>query len=106
MAKAKKRGNASVTSARKKSTKRATMRKAKPKTQRTRRNPPKRTTRKKLPENIPAGTQATAQVTPRIETTIIDVVEEPAPGVVVVTEYETTRTAPPPLPGREPKRGD
>jgi hypothetical protein len=49
---------------------------------------------------------AKAGAAPQLETTIIDVIEEPAPGVVVVTEYETTRTAPLPSPGREPKRGD
>jgi hypothetical protein len=106
MAKAKKRGKASAKLARKKAVKRATMKKAKPKTRRTRGNPPKRTTRKKLPEKIPAATPATAEVAPQLETTIIDVIEEPAPGVVVVTEYETTRTAPLPSSGREPKRGD
>jgi hypothetical protein len=35
---------------------------------------------------------------PVIEDTIIDVIDEPVPGVVRVTEYETIRT-------RTPKRG-
>ena len=38
-----------------------------------------------------------------VEDTIIDVIEEPAPGVVVVTEYETIRTATPISSDREPK---
>ena len=40
-----------------------------------------------------------------VEDTIIDVIEEPVPGVVVVTEYETLRTATPISSGPEPKRG-
>jgi hypothetical protein len=39
------------------------------------------------------------------EDTIIDVIEEPVPGVVVVTEYETIRTATPISSSPEPKRG-
>ena len=37
-----------------------------------------------------------------VKDTIIDVIEEPAPGVVVVTEYETIRTATPISSDREP----
>ena len=37
--------------------------------------------------------------------TIIDVIEEPVPGVVVVTEYETIRTATPISSDREAKPG-
>ena len=106
MAKAKKRGKTSANPARKKAIKRTTMKKAKPEIRRARRNPPKRTIRKKLRAKIPTGTPTKAEVAPRLETTIIDVIEEPAPGVVVVTEYETTRTVPPPSPGREPTRSD
>ncbi|MGB9298814.1 MAG: hypothetical protein WCB52_21690, partial [Pseudolabrys sp.] len=40
-----------------------------------------------------------------VEDTIIDVIEEPVPGVVVVTEYETIRTATPISSSPEPKRG-
>ena len=40
-----------------------------------------------------------------VEDTIIDVIEEPVPGVVVVTEHETIRTATPISSGPEPKRG-
>jgi hypothetical protein len=45
----------------------------------------------------------TAKKTPKkaaqIETTIIDVVEEPVPGVFVVTEYESVRNVPSSSPG-------
>jgi hypothetical protein len=38
-----------------------------------------------------------------VEDTIIDEIEEPVPGVVVVTEYETIRMATPISTGPEPK---
>jgi hypothetical protein len=40
-----------------------------------------------------------------VETTIIDVIEEPLPGVVVVTEYESVRTATPISPDGKPGSG-
>ena len=40
-----------------------------------------------------------------VEDTIIDAIEEPVPGVVVVTEYETIRTATPISSDREAKPG-
>jgi hypothetical protein len=40
-----------------------------------------------------------------VEDTIIDVIEEPVPGVVVVTEYEAIRTVTPISPDREAKPG-
>jgi hypothetical protein len=40
-----------------------------------------------------------------VEDAIIDVIEEPVPGVAVVTEYESIRTATPISSAREPKRG-
>jgi hypothetical protein len=40
-----------------------------------------------------------------VEDTIIDVIEEPVPGVVVVTEYESLRTDTSISSGHEPKRG-
>jgi hypothetical protein len=42
----------------------------------------------------------------RVETTIIDIVEELAPGVVVVTEYESVPTATSISSGLEPERGE
>jgi sRNA-binding protein len=73
--KASKRGKASARPARKKASKRATPKKRVPKT-----------AAKMAPRRAPR------QSVPVIEDTIIDVVDEPIPGVVRVTEYETIRT--------------
>jgi hypothetical protein len=78
--KASKRGKASVKPARKKTAKRATPKKRPPKTA------AKIASRKPPRQGVPV-----------IEDTIVDVVDEPVPGVVRVTEYETIRT-------RTPKR--
>jgi len=79
--KASKRGKASVKPARKKAAKRATPKKRPPKT-----------VAKMAPRKAPR------RGAPVIEDTIIDVIDEPVPGVVRVTEYETVRTT-------TPKRG-
>jgi hypothetical protein len=79
--KASKRRKASAKPARKKASKRATPKKRPPKT------------RAKM-----APRKAPRRGVPVIEDTIIDVVDEPVPGVVRVTEYETIRTT-------TPKRG-
>jgi len=79
--KASKRGKASATPARKKAAKRATPKKRPPKT-----------VAKMAPRKAPR------RGAPVIEDTIIDVIDEPVPGVVRVTEYETIRTT-------TPKRG-
>jgi hypothetical protein len=76
--KASKRGKASVKPARKKAAKRATTKKR-----------PRKTAAKMAPKKAPR------QGVPVIEDTIIDVIDEPAPGVVRVTEYETIRMPPP-----------
>jgi len=76
--KASKRGKASAKPARKKAAKRATTKKR-----------PRKTTVKMTPRKAPK------QGVPVIEDTIIDVIDEPAPGVVRVTEYETIRMTPP-----------
>jgi len=73
--KASKRGKASAKPARKKAAKRATTKKR-----------PRKTAAKMAPRKAPR------QGVPVIEDTIIDVIDEPAPGVVRVTEYETIRT--------------
>jgi membrane-bound ClpP family serine protease len=73
--KASKRRKASTKPARKKTAKRATPKKRRPKTV------AKIVPRKILIQGVPA-----------IEDTIIDVIDEPLPGVVRVTEYETIRT--------------
>ena len=79
--KASKRGKASAKPARKKAAKRATPKKRPPKT-----------VAKMAPRKAPR------RGAPVIEDTIIDVIDEPVPGVVRVTEYETVRTT-------TPKRG-
>jgi hypothetical protein len=88
MAKAKKRiatrkktskpGKASAKPSRKKAAKRATPKKR-----------PRKTTTKIVPRKAPS------QKVPVVEDTIIDVIDEPVPGVVRVTEYETIRTTTP-----------
>ncbi len=79
--KASKRGTTSAKPARKKAAKRATPKK----------RPPKAVA-KMAPRRAPS------RGAPVIEDTIIDVIDEPVPGVVRVTEYETIRTT-------TPKRG-
>jgi hypothetical protein len=76
--KASKRGKARVKPARTKAAKRATPKKRPPKT-----------VAKMAPRKAPR------QGAPVVEDTIIDVVDEPMPGVVRVTEYETIRTTTP-----------
>jgi hypothetical protein len=76
--KASKRGKASAKPARKKASKRAT---------------PKKRARKTAAKIAPR--RAPKQRAPVVEDTIIDVVDEPMPGVVRVTEYETIRTTTP-----------
>ena len=77
-----KRAKASAKPARKKPAKRATRKKR-----------PPRTAAKMAPRTAPRT--APRQGVPVIEDTIIDVIDEPFPGVVRVTEYETIRTVPP-----------
>jgi hypothetical protein len=74
--KASKRGKAGAKPSRKKAVKRAMPKKRPPKAKRT-------------PKKAPR------QGVPVIEDTIIDAVDEPVPGVVRVTEYETIRTTTP-----------
>jgi hypothetical protein len=76
-----KRGKARAKPARKKTAKRAT---------------PKKRSGKSAAKM--ASRKAPRQGVPVIEDTIIDVVDEPVPGLVRVTEYETIRTT-------TPKRG-
>ena len=76
--KASKRRKASAKPARKKAAKRATQKRRKPKAV------VKMAPRKKLGKGVPV-----------IEDTIIGVIDEPSPGVVRVTEYETVRTITP-----------
>jgi hypothetical protein len=106
--KSSKRGKASAKPARKKAAKRMTPKKAKSKVRRAGGGAPKPMAKKKLPPKTAA--RKAPRSTPRqvvvpVEDTIIDVIEEPVPGVVGVTEYESIRTATPISSSREPKRG-
>jgi len=70
--KASKRGKVSAKPARKKAARHATPKRR-----------PRKTAAKKAPRKAPR------QKVPVVEDTIIDVIDEPVPGVVRVTEYET-----------------
>ena len=106
--KSSKRGKVSAKPGRKKAAKHTTPKKTKSKVRRASRGAPKSMAKKKRRPTTPARK---ARKTPRqivqvpVEDTIIDVIEEPVPGVVVVTEYELLRTTTPTSFGREPKRG-
>jgi len=99
-----KRGKASAKPGRKRAAKRATPKEAKSKVQRAGSGAPKPGVKKKRPPKT-AASKAPRQVVVPVEDTIIDVIEKPVPGVVVVTEYESIRTATPISSGLEPKRG-
>ena len=106
--KSSKRGKASAKPARKKAAKRTTPKQAKSKVRRAGSGAPKPAVKKKRPPKTAARKaprKGPRQVVVPVEDTIIDVIEEPVPGVVVVTEYESIRTGTPISSGREPKRG-
>jgi hypothetical protein len=88
--KASKRGKTSAKPARKKAVKRATPKKRPPKT--VAKMAPRKAPRKALRK---APRKAPRQGVPVIEDTIIDVIDEPVPGVVRVREYEMIRTTTP-----------
>ena len=101
--KSSKRGKASAKPARKMAAKHATPKKAKSKVQRVGMSANKPAAKKKRPPETAERRQA---VEMPVETTIIDVIEEPAPGVVAVTEYESVRTATSISAGDEPEGGE
>ena len=106
--KSSKRGKASAKPARKKAAKRTKPKQAKSKVRRAGSGAPKPAVKKTRPPKTAARKaprKAPRQVVVPVEDTIIDVIEEPVPGVVVVTEYESIRTGTPISSGREPKRG-
>ena len=106
--KSSKRGKASAKPTRKAAAKRTTPKAAKSKVRPAGSGAPKPAVKKKRPPKTAARKaprKAPRQVVVPVEDTIIDVIEEPAPSVVVVTEYESIRTATPISSGREPKRG-
>jgi len=106
--KSSKRGKASAKPARKKAAKRTKPKQAKSKVRRAGGGAPKPAVKKKRPPKTAARKaprKAPRQVVVPVEDTIIDVIDEPAPGVIRVTEYESIRTGTPISSGREPKRG-
>ena len=101
--KSSKRGKASAKHARKKAAKRMTPKQAKSKVRGAPRPMSKRQRQSKIAaRKAPSKTPRQAVEVP-VEDTIIDVIEEPVPGVVVVTEYETIRTAAPVSSSPEPE---
>ena len=103
-----KRGKANAKPARKKAAKRTMPKGAKSKVGRAGRGAPKPAVKKKRPPKTAARKaprKAPRKVVVPVEDTIIDVIDEPAPGVIRVTEYESIRTATPVSSDREPKRG-
>ncbi len=102
--KSSKRGKASAKAARAKTGKRAKPKQAKAKV----RGAKKPRAKKQRPSKVAA--RKALRKAPRqvvevpVEDTIIDVIEEPVPGVVVVTEYETIQTATPISSSPEPRR--
>jgi hypothetical protein len=103
--KSSKRGKASAKPARKKAAKRLTPKQAKSKVRSAAKPMSRRQRQSKIAaRKAPSKTPRQVVEVP-VEDTIIDVIEEPVPGVVVVTEYETIRTATPISSSPEPKPG-
>src|SRR5271157_3825098 len=93
-----KRGKANAKPGRKKAAKRTMPKGAKSKVGRAGRGAQKPAVKKKRPPKTAARKaprKAPRQVIVPVEDAIIDVIEEPVPGVVVVTEYESIRTGTP-----------
>jgi hypothetical protein len=93
--KSSKRGKVSAKAARKKAAKRTKSKQAKSKVKgaakpKAKQQRPSKIAASKAPRKSPGQVEKVA-----VDDTIIDVIEEPIPGVVVVTEYETIRTATP-----------
>ncbi len=113
MAKAKKRaaarkntGKQSANPSRKKLAKRATPKKAKSKVRRAGVRATKPAAKKKpAPKSVARKAPKQAAEVP-VETAITDVIKEPVPSVVVVTEYESIRTAAPLASGGAPERDE
>jgi len=103
--KSSKRGKASAKPARKKAAKHATLKKSK--AQRAGMSAKKSPAKKKRPpETMERRPVAEVPVETTVETTIIEVIEEPALGVVAVTEYESVQTATSIPTGSELERGE
>lgn len=97
--KSSKRGKVIAKPARKKAAKRSAPSKAKSKVRTLGKSATKPAVNKNLVPKTAARKEPRQVVEAPVEVTIIDVIEEPSPGVVVVTEYESVRTATPASPG-------
>ena len=109
--KSSKRRKARAKPTRKTAAKRTKPKQAKSKVRRAGSGAPKPAVKKKRPpktaaRKAPRKAPRKVVEAPVVEDTIIDVIDEPVPGVVVVTEYESIRTGTPISPGREPKRSE
>jgi hypothetical protein len=109
-----KRSKASAKTARKKTGKRTAPKKASRKVRRSGRSVPKSKAKKKQSPKAmkrkaarkPARKRPSSVVEIPVETEIVDIVEEAAPGVFVVTEYGSVRIGTPTSPGEaEPDKG-
>jgi hypothetical protein len=106
-AKSSKRGKASGKPAHKKAAKRAMPKKAKSKVRRAGMSAPTSSTKKKQPPKIAARKAPRQAAKAPVETTVLDVIQEPIPGVVVVTEHESVGTAMVPIsPGSAIERSE
>jgi hypothetical protein len=101
--KSSKRGKKSAKPARKMTAKHTTAKKTRSKALRADTSAKKSAAKKKRPLGTAEKSEIPAMP---VETTIIDVINEPAPGVVAVTEYESVQTATSISTGVEPERGD
>ena len=107
--KSSKRGKANAKPARKLTANRTTPKKTKTKVRRAGMSAKKSPAKKKRPpETMERRPVAEIPIETTVETTIIDVIdiEEPALGVVAVTEYESVQTATSIPAGSEPERGE
>jgi hypothetical protein len=102
--KSSKRGKPSARPARKMAAKHATPKKVKSKIRRAGMSATKPVAKKK--KGPPETAERRQLMKMPVKTTMIDVIEQPAPGEGVATEYESVRTATSISPGGEPQRGE
>jgi hypothetical protein len=102
-----KRAKANAKPARKKAAKRAMPKQAKSKVRRAGMSAPTSSTKKNRPPKIAARKAPRQVAKATVETTVLDVIQEPIPGAVVVTEHELVGTAMVPIsPGNATERGE
>jgi hypothetical protein len=100
------RAKANAKPAHKKAAKRAMPKKAKSKVRSAGMSALTSSTKKKRPPKVAARKEPRQVTEAPVETTILDVIQEPIPGVAVVTEYETVGTTTPISPGSAPEHGE